>query len=310
MRILVTGGTGMLGSTFDNIKRTDHTFTLVGSGQYDLTDYHTTVEMLTCTRPDAVIHLAARVGGVKGNSDFVADFYSENIRMNTNVLDASRKCGVKKVLSLLSTCVYPDSATYPLTEDQMHLGPPHKSNFGYAYAKRMLDVQSRTLREQYGCNFICAIPNNLYGPKDNFSIETGHVIPAIIRKIWESKINNTVPSFWGTGAALREFTYSEDIAQILIFMLENYNEALPINIGLTNECSIKDVVQIVCDCLEYTGEVAWDVSKPTGQFRKPSSSERLFDIGWDDNSYTSLEEGIAKTCEWFKNEYPNVRGVN
>jgi len=308
MKILVTGGTGMVGSTFDKV-RTSHDLLLVGSRHYDLTDYQSTKKMLDENTPDAIIHLAARVGGVKGNSDFVADFYSENIRMNANVLDAAHNCGIPKVLSLLSTCVYPDRATYPLTENQMHEGPPHESNFGYAYAKRMLDIQSRAIRKQYGKNFICAIPNNLYGPNDNFSIETGHVIPAIIRKIWEAKKFKTVPSFWGNGSALREFTYSEDVADILLFMLENYNDPLPINIGLTNECSIKSVVDIVCKSLKYNGDVSWDISKPTGQLRKPSSNKRLLELGWDNSNYTSLDQGIEKTCNWFLKNYPDVRGV-
>ena len=144
-------------------------------------------------------------------------------------------------MSLLSTCVYPDAPyiTYPLTEAQLHLGPPHVSNFGYAYAKRAVDVMSRAYRQQYGCNFITAIPNNLYGENDNFHLEDSHVIPALIRKIWEAKINNKKNvKCWGDGTPLREFTYSKDIARILIFLLENYNEPGPINIGSTNEYSI------------------------------------------------------------------------
>ena len=308
MKILVTGGTGMVGSTFNNLG-SKHTFTLVGSKDYDLSQYASTVQMIDDHNPDAIIHLAARVGGVKGNSDFVADFYSQNTRMNVNILDASHRADVKKVLSLLSTCVYPDKITYPLTEDQIHNGPPHPSNFGYAYAKRMLDVQSRALRQQYGCNFICAIPNNLYGPRDNFDIETGHVIPAIIRKVWEAKLNNSQPTFWGEGTALREFTYSKDIAQILLFLLENYNEALPINVGLTNEYSIRDVVYMVCDYLGYKGDIQWDITKPTGQFRKPSNGKRLIALGWREESYTPLKTGIKETCDWFLDNYPNVRGV-
>ena len=308
MKILVTGGTGMVGSTFSNVE-SNHTFVLVGSQDYDLSQYSATVEMIDSHNPDAIIHLAARVGGVKGNSDFVADFYSQNIRMNANILDAAHQAGIKKVLSLLSTCVYPDNAVYPLTEEQIHNGPPHASNFGYAYAKRMLDIQSRALRQQHGCNFICAVPNNLYGPRDNFDIETGHVIPAIIRKVWEAKLNNSPPTFWGDGTALREFTYSKDIAKILLFLIENYNEALPINVGLTSEYSIRDVVHMVCDCLGYNGSVQWDALKPTGQFRKPSNSERLIALGWEKELYTPLRAGIKETCAWFLDNYPNVRGI-
>lgn len=308
MKILITGGTGMVGSAFRDL-RSGHKIILVGSRDYNLTQDGSADQMLEDHCPDAIIHLAARVGGVKGNSDFVADFYSENIRMNANILDAARRHNVKKVLSLLSTCVYPNEVTYPLTEDQIHSGPPHSSNFGYAYAKRMLDVQSRALRQQYGCNFICAIPNNLYGPHDNFDVETGHVIPAIIRKVWEAKLNGSTPVFWGDGSALREFTFSKDIASVLLFLLESYNDPSPINVGLTNECSILDVVDLVCEHLEYFGPVKWDVTKPTGQFRKPSDNKNLVRMGWDVTQYTTLGDGLRLTCEWFKQNYPLVRGV-
>ena len=142
--------------------------------------------------------------------------------MNTNVLECAHEHGVEKVISFLSTCVYPNKVIYPLTEDQIHNGPPHQSNFGYAYAKRMADIHSRTMRQQYGHDYICAIPNNLYGPNDNFDLNNGHVIPAIIRKIHEAKNNGTVPVMWGSGAPLREFTFSNDIPKILLLLLHNH----------------------------------------------------------------------------------------
>ena len=308
MKVLITGGTGMVGSGFSN-KQTEHELILMGSGHYDLRSWHDCQLMMMHHNPDAVIHLAARVGGVKGNTDFVADFFSDNIAINTNVLQASKKFGVSKVVSLLSTCVYPDDVNYPLTEDQIHNGPPHVSNFGYAYSKRMLDVQSRALRQQYGCNFICAIPNNLYGPHDNFDLENGHVIPAIIRKVWEAKNNGTVPSFWSDGSALREFTYAPDLANILLHLLSEYNDPNPVNIGTTDERSIKSVVKMVCENLEYEGPINWDLSKPAGQFKKPSSNAKLISTGWDRAFYTSFNSGLKKTCEWFVENYPSVRGM-
>tara|TARA_R110002153_G_C13125747_1_gene479330 strand:- start:168 stop:761 length:594 start_codon:yes stop_codon:yes gene_type:complete len=197
-----------------------------------------------------------------------------------------------------------------LTEDQLHLGPPHGSNFGYAYAKRMVDVMSRAYRQQYGCNFITAIPNNLYGENDNFDLENSHVIPALIRKVWEAKTNNkNYIECWGDGTPLREFTYSGDIAKILLFLLENYNQPEPINIGNTDEYSIKEVVEIICKQLDYSGEVVWQTDKPSGQHRKPSSNQKLLDLGWKKEDYISLEEGLKKTCEWFIMTYPNARGI-
>lgn len=259
-----------------------------------------------------VIHLAAKVGGVKANTDFVSDFYTYNSEINQKVLDYARIGKAKKVVSLLSTCVYPDApyVTYPLTENQLHIGPPHPSNFGYAYAKRMVDVMSRAYRQQYGCNFITAIPNNLYGENDNFDLENSHVIPALIRKIWEAKINKkSEVEVWGDGSPLREFTYSEDIAKILLFLLDNYDEPEPINIGNIEEYSIKEVTDTLCELLEYDGRIFWNVIKPSGQHRKPSSNQKLINLGWKEQNYTPLKQGLKKTCEWFKITYPNIRGI-
>ena len=261
---------------------------------------------------DFIIHLAAKVGGVKANTDFVADFYLDNMKINHNVLSQAKEDGVKKVISLLSTCVFPDAPyiNYPLTEDQLHLGPPHKSNFGYAYAKRMVDVMSRLYRQQYGCNFITAIPNNLYGENDNFDLVNGHVIPALMRRIWEAKFNDASSvECWGDGSPLREFTYSGDIARILLFLLDNYDEPEPINIGNTEEYSIKEVVSLLCEYLEYDGKITWNINKPSGQHRKPSSNVKLLELGWEEKNYTPFKQGLKNTCEWFKIRYPNVRGT-
>jgi len=307
-KILVTGGTGMVGSCYRDFS-SENEFVLLGSNDYDLTNSAETYFMIRDHTPDAIIHLAARVGGVKGNTDFVADFFKDNILINTNLLTSAAELGVKKVISLLSTCVYPDDAVYPLTPDQFHNGPPHKSNFGYAYSKRMVDVYSRALRQQYGCNFICAVPNNLYGINDNFDLENGHVIPAIIRKVHEAKTSGTAPVFWGDGSALREFTYAADISKILFYLVENYDDEEPLNIGTTEERSIESVVTTICSYMGYNGDVIWDKNKPSGQARKPSSNRRLLELGWKEEDYTSFEDGIKMTCDWYLNSYPNVRGV-
>lgn len=307
-KILVTGGTGMVGQSFNNLK-TDYDFSLVGSNDYDLRNISEVDFMIQDHAPDAIIHLAARVGGVHSNSEYIADFFKDNIMINTNLLDSARRYEVTKVVSLLSTCVYPDDARYPLTPEQFNDGPPHSSNFGYAYAKRMVDVFSRALRQQYGCNFICAVPNNLYGLHDNFHLEDGHVIPAIIRKVHEAKLSDTVPTFWGDGKNLREFTYASDISKILLFLLENYDEELPVNIGTVEERSIESVVDLVCENLNYTGPIRWDKNRPSGQFRKPSSNSKLLNLGWNKEDYTTFEEGLKMTCEWYIKNYPNVRGV-
>ena len=308
MRILVTGGSGMVGSAFKKIE-TNHDLVLLSSKDCDLRDRGETKRMLMHFRPDAIIHLAAKVGGVKGNSDYVADFFHDNIVINTNLLDLAKNQRVQKVVSLLSTCIYPDKVKYPLTEDQIHGGEPHPSNFGYAYAKRMLEVHSRAIRQQYGLKYITAVPNNIYGPHDNFDLENGHVVPAIFRKLWESKIDGSIPSFWGTGKPLREFTYSKDVARALLLLLEKYEHASPVNIGTLGEISIFNLVSKVADALgiDYPDEV-WDTEKPEGQYRKPSSNKNFTDM-FPDFKYTDIETGLKETAEWFIDSYPNVRGV-
>ena len=308
MKILITGGTGMVGSAFQKVE-TDHDLILVGSRQYDLTSSDETWCMFEDNKPDAVIHLAAKVGGVKGNTDYVSDFFFENIMINANVLQTAKEFKVQKVVSLLSTCVYPDKVNYPLTEDQIHNGAPHQSNFGYAYAKRMLEVQSRAIRQQYGLNYVTTIPNNIYGPNDNFDLENSHVVPALMRKLWESKINNTTPECWGTGKPLREFTYSRDIARALLLLVENYDKPEPVNIGNPGEISIFNLVSKIADSLGIDQpDESWDTSKPEGQLRKPSSNGKFLEL-FPDFKYVDIDEGLQQTASWFKEKYPNVKGI-
>ena len=314
--ILVTGGTGMVGKAIESICPNA---TFVGSSDCDLRSPLAVNELFLKHRPKFVIHLAARVGGVKGNSDYVADFFTDNIMINTNVLSYAHKFKVEKAISLLSTCVYPDKEyiTYPLTEEQLHLGNPHESNYGYAFAKRMLDVQSRAFRKQFGSKFMCAIPNNIFGKHDNFDLENGHVVPAIIRKVWEAKHETKTLELWGDGSPLREFTSSNDIAKALLFLLycvEYYDS--PINIGNVIETSIKEMTGKICGFLDYDGEVFWDVTKPAGQFRKPSSNAlftKLMKSSKDGSKngfvYGDLDDDLKATCDWFKESYPYVRGV-
>ncbi len=306
MNILITGGTGLVGSSFKNIG-TDNKLFYIGS-EYDLTKKRESDRMLYEYSPDAVIHLAAKVGGVKGNIDMMYDFYTDNIKINTNVIDSCKELGVKKVISLLSTCIYPNNVKYPLTENQIHNGEPHDSNFGYAYSKRMLEVHCRAARKQHNLNYITAIPNNIYGPNDNFNLETGHVIPAIIRKVYEAKMSNKIPVFWGTGEPLREFTYSKDVAKAILLLLENYDGVDPVNIGKTGDISIKEVVTMISKFLGYKGDIYWDKSKPEGQYKKPSSNEKFLNM-FGDFEYTSFELGIKETCIWFEENYPQIRGV-
>jgi GDP-L-fucose synthase len=307
-KILITGGTGLVGNAFSTIN-IKHTKILIGSSEYDLRNASDCEEMYKKYAPDHVIHLAAKVGGVSANSNYLADFYTDNTLINTNVLRYAQKYKVEKLVSLLSTCIYPDKVNFPLTEEQIHNGSPHNSNYGYAYAKRMLDVQSRVYRDQYGCNFITAIPNNLFGPNDNFDLQNSHVIPAIIHKVYDGRKNNSDVELWGDGTPLREFTYSLDLAKILLFLLEEYDELEPINVGNTEEYDIKTVAKMICNNLDYDFKrIKWNVNKPSGQYKKPSCNKKLLEIGWKKEEYTSLKDGLKKTCKWFIMNYPFVRG--
>ena len=304
--ILITGGTGMLGHALNNIL---HTGVFLSSKDGDLRDKRQTEAIFEKYKPEVVIHMAGKVGGIKANMNHLGEFYYDNIMINTNVLEASRKYDVQKVLSVLSTCVYPDDIKYPLTEEQIHNGRPHHSNYAYAHAKRMLDVQSRAYRQQYGCNFITVVPNNLFGIHDNFDLQNSHVLPAMIRKIYEAKRYNRSVTLWGDGSPLREFTFSHDMAKIIMFLLENYNEPSPINVGNTKEYSIREVAEIIAKIYEYDGEIIWDTSGPPGQFRKPSSNQNLLNLGFSEDSYTDFNTAIRAVCEWFKNNYEEARGV-
>jgi len=278
----------------------------VSSRDADLRCPYQTEELYSRFNPSRVIHLAARVGGVKANMENLGSFYCDNILINTNVLEGARIAKVEKVLSLLSTCVYPREAPYPLREESMHIGPPHQSNYGYAYAKRMLDVQSRAYRAQYDCNFITVIPNNLFGENDYFDLDNSHVIPAMIRKIYEARQNDTNAVLWGDGQVYREFTYALDLATILVQLLNEYDGAEPLNVGNTQEHLIKDVAEKIAEIFDFTNEIVWDTSMPKGQVKKPSDGERL--KSFSSISYTSFEEGLSNTCKWFEDNYSVLRG--
>jgi GDP-L-fucose synthase len=307
MRNLVTGATGLLGS---EILALSPGAIGLASRDCDLIESNHAILTLEDGRVDAVIHCAARVGGVKANTDYVADFFDDNVKMNINVLDACREKKLKLV-SVLSTCIYPDApyVKYPLTEDQLHMGPPHRSNFGYAYAKRMLEVQSRAYRQQHGCNFISVIPNNLYGVNDNYDLNSGHVIPALIRKFHEAmQAGRNEVIVWGSGLPVREFTFARDAAKIILWLAENYDGKESVNIGNPDWVSIEHLSLMIGEEIGFEGHIKFDKSKPDGQYEKPSSNERLKSLGWN-GEYTPLRDGLRETIKSFQSRYPNVRGV-
>ena len=314
-KVLITGAEGMVGKALQNILPTSkyNVISLPSSQQLDLRDRNNVQYCFNFYRPHYVIHLAAKVGGVKANTDALSDFYMDNIKMNTNVLEAAHLFKAEKIISLLSTCIYPDNANLPLTEEQIHNGPPHPSNYTYAYTKRMLEVQARSYNDQFNNNrFVSIIPNNLYGKNDVFHLEKAHVIPAIIRKIYEAKQKGDDITLWGDGKQLREFTYADDLAKLILMILEKYNKTESMNVGNTNEYSIKFIADVISKIMNYEGKIIWDETKPKGQFRKPSSTKRfktfllLEKINFN---FISLEDGLKETCKWFEEMYPHIRGI-
>jgi GDP-L-fucose synthase len=296
---LITGGTGLIGSAFkDGVK--------IGSNDYNLIDSKQVEQMFIDHKPNVVVHTAAMVGGVGANMTYPADFFYNNIMMNTNVIEQSRLANVDKLVCFLSTCVFPDRVVYPLDESKIHQGEPHFSNAPYAYAKRMADVQIQAYNKQYGTKYFSVIPCNVYGPKDNYHIENGHVIPTLIHKCYLAKQNNTVFEVWGDGTPLREFIYSEDVANIIDLLIEKYDGTDPVIISNPEEYTIKQVVDLIVEYVGFTGEVKWLTDKPNGQYRKPSSNDRLKSIIGDYN-FTTLEIGLKKAVEFFILNYPNVR---
>jgi len=293
-KLLVTGGNGLVGSSINcDIK--------IGR-QYDLTIPEETDKMILRHKPTHVIHCAGKVGGVMGNMNFKGDYFYDNIMINTNVIESSRKNGVKRLVSFLSTCIFPDDIEYPLTENKIHLGEPHNSNYPYAYAKRMADIQIRAYREQYGLNYVSVIPTNIYGPNDNFSLTHGHVMPMLIHKLYLSQQNNTDFIVWGSGKPLREFIYSKDVAKLSEWAVYNYDESEPIIFSPSNEISIMDLVDLLVKEFNFKGKVIFDSTKPDGQYRKHSDNSKLKSY-LPDFKFTPIEVGIKETVKWFIENY-------
>tara|TARA_Y100001958_G_C21196593_1_gene523851 strand:+ start:234 stop:1139 length:906 start_codon:yes stop_codon:yes gene_type:complete len=298
-KVLITGGGGMVGSAMESPLKLTRDYC-------DLLNRKQTNRFFSAVKPEGVIHCAGKVGGIGGNSNYKGQYFYENILINTNVIEAARQAGVQNLVSFLSTCVFPDKVKYPLTVDQVHQGDPHDSNYPYAYAKRMADIQIRAYREQYNINYTSIIPSNIYGPNDNFSLEHGHVMPMLIHKLYLAKKNKTDFVVWGSGKPLREFIYSKDIAKIAEWVLFNYKGTDPLIVSGDEEISIKDLVGILVDEFKFKGKVIFDKTKPDGQLRKPSDNSVIKEL-MPDFEYTPFEKGIKETVSWFIENYESAR---
>ena len=307
--ILITGGTGLVGNAIKTISSNyDYKFIFLSSKDCDLTSYSNTLYTFSSYNPYYVIHLAACVGGLFKNMACKVDMYEKNILINTNVLKVCHEIKVKKLISCLSTCIFPDKTTYPIDETMLHDGPPHTSNDAYAYAKRMLQVQSKAYQEQYSDNFICIIPTNIYGPHDNFNLQDSHVIPGLIHKCYLAKKENKPFIIAGSGTPLRQFIYSEDLAILILWTLESYNKLEPIILSVPEnlEKSINFIATCIAKEFNYENNMEFDTDKPDGQFKKTADNSKLMSY-IKSFQFTPIEEGITKTVDWFINNYNQCR---
>lgn len=302
-KIIVTGGSGLLGSALKRELGDEHIY--ASRKQVDLTDSAQTDDFLSINREvsDTIIHCAAKVGGVKANSDDNIGFFQDNYIINTNILEKAYKWEYKNFVSILSTCVFPDKIEYPLIASRINDGPPHNSNYGYAYSKRLLGYMTNTFGNMLDdSNWFSIIPTNIYGKNDNFNLDDSHIIPALIRKGYEASVSGEDFVIWGDGEPLRQFIYSEDLADVICWTIDNWSGDIPFMAVNEKEHSIKDVVNIIADRFSIHDKVKYDTSKPKGQHRKPAVSdiEKSFE-------FTPLEEGINKTIDWFIENYDTAR---
>ncbi|KAH8829111.1 hypothetical protein DL96DRAFT_1596702 [Flagelloscypha sp. PMI_526] len=317
--ILVTGGSGLVGKAIQYMVEHEpegsHFGRLPGekwifasSADGDLREIEATKKLFEKYKPTHVIHLAALVGGLFKNMKYKLSMLRDNMLINDNVLHVAHVNGVSKVISCLSTCVFPDKVEYPLDETKIHSGPPHESNFGYAHAKRMVDVQNHAYKEEYGCNFTSAIPTNVFGPHDNFDLEDAHVIPALIHKCYLAKKHNTPFIVAGTGKPLRQFIYSRDLAKLFIWQLREYDDVEPVilSVGENEEVTIHEVATAIVKAMDFQGPFSFDSTKADGQYRKPATNQKLLDL-IKDFTFTPFDAALEETVKWFLRDYERAR---
>ena len=310
-RVVVTGGSGFLGSSVvDKLRARGYQNIIVPrSKNYDLRDQKAIVQLYEDAQPQVVIHLAAVVGGIGANRANPGRFFYDNAVMGIQLMEYARQFGVDKFVAVGTICAYPKFASVPFKEEELWNGYPEETNAPYGLAKKMMLVQAQAYRSQYGFNAIYLLPVNLYGPRDNFDLESSHVIPALIRKCVEAKENNDEQIvLWGDGSPTREFLYVEDAAEAIVMATERYNGSEPVNLGTGEEISIKDLAQMIAREVGFSGGIAWDTARPNGQPRRcldVSRAQQYFGF----RAQYGLREGIAKTVEWFITHRPKDRAV-
>jgi len=298
-RVYVAGHRGMVGSAVvRRLASEGCELILAGRGEVDLERQEQVEAFMQARRPDAIVMAAAKVGGILANMTYPADFLYRNIIIASNITAAAHAADVPRMLFLGSSCIYPKFAEQPIREDSLLTGSLEPTNEWYAVAKIAGIKLAEAYRRQYGRDYISAMPTNLYGPGDNFDLQSSHVLPALIRKVHEAKLRGD-PSItmWGTGTPLREFLHSDDCADALVFLLKNYSQDEHVNVGSGSDVSIADLAAIVCDVVGYRGQIERDLTKPDGTPRKLMSADKLRSMGWTPK--ITLEAGIASTYQWF-----------
>ena len=310
-RVVVTGGAGFLGSFLVEHLRAKGCRAVVvpRSKDYDLVEMDAVRRLYADTKPDVLIHLAARVGGIGANQANPGRFFYDNLMMGTQLIEVGRQLGIKKLVAIGTICAYPKYAPIPFKEDDLWAGFPEETNAPYGLAKKMMLVQSQAYRQQYGFNSIVLFPVNLYGPRDNFDLETSHVIPALIRKCAEAQQNGKPEIvLWGDGTPTREFLYVEDAAEGILMAAEQYNDSRPLNLGTGEEISIKTLAGIIAAEVGFHGRILWDPTKPNGQPRRCLDVSRIKQtIGFQ--STHSLRDGLKKTIQWYRANLDALREV-
>ena len=299
-KIMATGGSAVAGSALKSIAGDypESEFFFISSQDCNLTNRDETVSYVSRLQPDAIIHLAAISGGIGLSIKYPATMLRDNVLMNLNILEAARLCDVKKIVMTLTTGMYPVDATLPLKEEDIHNGYPHESNYGSSFAKRLVDPSIKAYRAEYGLNAIGLVPNGIFGENDNFNADDATMVPTLIRRFYENKNNGSKLVIWGDGSPLREYTYSMDIARAFMWCLHNYNDEQVLNIGTTEERSVKEIAHLIAKFLNIdTNRIELDTTKPKGIFRKNTDNSRFTSIS--DFKYTPFEVGLENTIKWF-----------
>jgi GDP-L-fucose synthase len=300
VKIYVAGHRGLVGSAIVRAIEAEGKHTWIGRTrtELDLLDRKAVFEFLARERPDAIVIAAAKVGGIRANDSFPVEFLSENLQIETNLMDGAHAAQIERLLFLGSSCVYPKLAQQPIKEEYLLTGELEMTNEAYALAKISGLKLVQAYRKQYGHKWISAMPTNMYGPGDNFDLENSHVLPAMIRKFHDAKVQGkSSVTLWGTGSPKREFLHSDDLGRACVFLLENYDGDVAVNVGVGEDIAIKDLAEQIKGIVGFEGEIQWDSNKPDGTPRKLLDVTRMQVLGWE--AQIDLEEGIRKTYNWF-----------